>query len=307
MKHERIVHNAFNYGFTTLYNDFTNPFLKSLGAPGKFVRKDNTSVRTIDGRSGEIDSAYVADPDFEKIFVETLVLLGHQRHPVNEDQSEKIALDYFIQGISDERLPAMVCIASHQDIEKHVQKYGINEDNVIINFYFLDLGEEDNTKRLNKIRSKLDTSDMISIDDGMNIGITLLFAPEKYAKERTRELLDYFLNRKIESNKLKNALYRVFYVMIDAYFDDEEEFQEMITMLKKDMSDEDKARLESDMIREKMLKEALDKNTKLSDEKEHVCNITNQLLSDLEDSPHTDIKKLLDYYKPLYNGSLQRT
>ena len=104
MKHERIVHNAFNYGFTTLYNDFPEPFVKSLGAPGKFVRKSNTSVRTQDGKSGDIDSAYVADPDFEKIFVETLVLLGHQRLPVNEDKSEIIALHYFIQGISDERL-----------------------------------------------------------------------------------------------------------------------------------------------------------------------------------------------------------
>ena len=95
----------------------------------------------------------------------------------------------------------------------------------------------------------------------------------------------------------------------------------MITMLKKDMSDKDETRLESDIIREKMLKDALEKNTKLNksntklsesntkltEEKEQLCNITNQLLSDLEDSPHNDIKKLLDYYKPLYNRILQRT
>ena len=266
MKHERKVAQAFNYGFTTLYNDFPGPFVRSLGAPGKFVRKANTSVRTMDGKSGDIDSAYVADPDNEIIFVPTLVLLGHQRLPVNEDKSEKIGLHYFIQGISDERLPAMVCIASHQDIDKHVQKYGINKDNVIINFIFIDLGEEDNTKRLNKIRSKLDTSDMISIDDGMNIGITLLFAPEKYAKEITRELLDYFLNRKIESDKLKNTLYRVFYAMIDAYFDDEKEFQEMITMLKKDMTNKEETDLESDIIRQNRLDEALDRNDKFAEE-----------------------------------------
>ena len=197
---------------------------------------------------------------------------------------------------------------------------------------------------------------MISIEDGMNISITILLAPEKYAKEITRELLDYFLNRKIESNKLKNTLYRVFYAMIDAYFDDEKEFKEMINMLKKDMSNEDEKRLESDIIREKKLNDALNENTKLnenytklsedytklnedntklsedntklsedntklsedntklsedntklSEEKEHVCNITNQLLTELENSPHSDIKKLLSYYKPLYNGSLQKT
>ena len=160
----------------------------------------------------------------------------------------------------------MVCIASHQNIDKHVQKYEINKGNVIINFYFLDLGEEDNTKRLNKIRSKLNTSDMISIEDGMNIGITLLFAPEKYAKEITRELLDYFLNRKIESNKLKNTLYRVFYAMIDAYFDDENEFQEMINMLKKDMTNKEETELESDIIRQNRLDEALDINAKFAEE-----------------------------------------
>ena len=107
---------------------------------------------------------------------------------------------------------------------------------------------------------------MISIDDGMNIGITLLFAPEKYAKEITRELLDYFLNRKIESDKLKNTLYRVFYAMIDAYFDDEKEFQEMITMLKKDMTNKEETDLESDIIRQNRLDEALDRNDKFAEE-----------------------------------------
>ena len=106
----------------------------------------------------------------------------------------------------------------------------------------------------------------------------------------------------------------------------------MITMLKKDMTNKEETELESDIIRQNRLDEALDRNAKfaeeisklndklndrnakfaeenakLNDEKENAYNFINLLLfSKLEGIPTNGINNVFNQIKTPYKSSLQK-
>ena len=229
MNRTRRIHHPFDYGFTLMFEEFPEEFVEVLKAPGKFVKKANTQVKLPNGKTGTMDAPYLADPDYIKLFEKALVLLEHQRDIVDGKKSYMIS-NYVIQGVSDEKVPFIILIASHIEKEKHEQEFE-RTDSFVIRFQFLDLGERDNWERLNTMRNRVRFNNEHSIKDILNLGIIVLFAPEDCAKERTREALYYLLKSKINSKRLEFVSYSVFYCMIDAYFDDENEFNEMIRML----------------------------------------------------------------------------
>lgn len=205
--------------------DFPSKFIEVLGAPGKFVRKANAKVKLPDGKTGEMDAPYVADPDGKTIFERSLILLEHQRFLVSGPKGLMIS-NYIIQGVADEKLPYYVAIASHLYFKKHLQEFDRN-GSFIIRLKFIDLGERNNWERLYNLRNKLKFKKNLSVKDGLNLGIVAVFAPEDCNKERTREALNYLLKYEITSKRLELVLYCVFYAMIDAYFDDEEEYKKV--------------------------------------------------------------------------------
>ena len=245
------LHHLDNYSFTLMFEEYPKEFIEVLGAPGIFVKKANTQVKLPDGKTGEMDTAYVADPDSITIFERTIVIMEHQRMIVTHPKSVMIS-NYAIQGVADEKIPFYIAIASHIESSKHQQEYE-RTDSFIIRLQFLDLGERDNWERLNRIRNKLRFKKNLSVKDGLNLGIAVVFAPEDCAKERTREALHYYLESEITSKKLELVLYSVFYCMIDAYFDDESEYQRRIKMLNDETSPQTQEKFAFEIRREKRL------------------------------------------------------
>ena len=88
----------------------------------------------------------------------------------------------------------------------------------------------------------------------------------------------------------------------------------MITMLKKDMTNKEETELESDIIRQNRLDEALDRNAKfaeeickLNDEKENAYNFINLLLlSKLEGIPTNGINNVFNQIRLPYKAGLQK-
>ena len=81
----------------------------------------------------------------------------------------------------------------------------------------------------------------------------------------------------------------------------------MITMIKKDMTNKEKPQLESDIIRQNRLDEVLDRNAKLTEEKENAYNFINLLLlSKLEGIPTNGINNVFNQIKTPYKSSLQK-
>ena len=152
------------------------------------------------------------------------------------------------------KLPFYIVVVSHIDPNKHQMEFE-RTDSFIIRLKFLDLGKRDNWEKLNSVRNKLRFNKNLSVKDALNLGTVVLFAPDDCARERTREALHYYLESEITSKRLEHVLYSVFFCMIDAYFDDELEYQRMIEMLNGKTSLESKEKFASEIRRENMLKQ----------------------------------------------------
>ena len=284
MARKRKIDKPFNFGYNVLYNEYPKELHVDLNVPGIYRRKSNRKVYFKDGSIGEMDSSYIVGPDFEKIF-EPMVANGeHQSTPVGKDKIKMISY-YGIQQIHDESLPQFSYIASHIDKEKHVQSYKRSPTD-IIEPYFLDLGEEDNEKRLNNVREIIKQQEDISNEDALNLGIIALFAPRNNAQNITEEVV--MLYGEIAdrlSQKMEFALYSVLYAMVDAYFDDENEYRRVIKMLKEKTSQESVEKVESLDIAQNKISE-LEKanasaNGKISDLEKAYAS-ANGKISDLE-------------------------
>lgn len=81
MKRKRVHYKQFDLSHSIMFNDFPEAYTKALGVPGVFVKKINRRVHLKDGRSGEMDSAYIANPDGTLLLTQSAVILEHQTTP----------------------------------------------------------------------------------------------------------------------------------------------------------------------------------------------------------------------------------
>lgn len=94
-----------------MFNGAPREYTSILEVPGVFVKKINRMVHLKDGTGGEMDAAYIADPDNKLLFQRVAVALEHQSRPVSEEKLEKFG-DYDTQLVVDEHLPTLICVAS---------------------------------------------------------------------------------------------------------------------------------------------------------------------------------------------------
>ena len=80
----------------------------------------------------------------------------------------------------------------------------------------------------------------------MNLGVIALFAPRDRAKKITEEVVMLYVSIVDSlSQKMESTLYSVLYAMVDAYFDDVNEYWRVMTMLKENTSQESVEKFES--------------------------------------------------------------
>ena len=237
MIRKRKISKPFDFGYTIMDNEYPKILYSRLNVPGIFRKKINKKVYFKDGHMGEMDSSYIADPDFVELFEATAINGEHQSTPVDDEKIERISY-YGIQQIHDTNLPQYSFVASHLPQEKHVQQFKRSRTD-IIQPHYLDLGEEDNNKRLNNVKNIIKKQEKITDEDALELGIITVFAPRDKGKEITEEVIELY-NEIIDqlSSKMEFTLYSVLFAMTDAYFDDEHEFEEVIKMLKEKTTSE---------------------------------------------------------------------
>ncbi len=239
MNRQRKYKKHFDSSHSIMYNTFPEEYTESLGVPGKFVKKINRKVNLKDGTQGEMDSAYIADPDYKILMTKAAVCLEHQSIPVSDDKIGMIG-SYDIQMVSDENLPTVLAIASKTDPEKSVNKL-IRTPSDSIKLYFLDLSEKNICQRLNNLKEKINNNKKLSIEDKLNLGIILLYAPPKDAERITETIVDLYLTIHSDLDlEMENCLYLVIKILIDAYIDDEKTYRRLIKMIDKNTSEETK-------------------------------------------------------------------
>lgn len=239
MSRKRKFAKPFDLGHVILFNDYPKIYTKSIGVPGKFVKKINRRVHLKDGTGGEMDSAYLADPDFKLLFEKAAVCIEHQSIPVNDEKLYKIG-DYDTQMVIDEHLPTLIAIASKEDLRKSKRLLKRTPSD-LTDLYFLDLGEENISKRLSTVKKIINSNKYLTDENALNLGIIALYVPTAHACEITEEVVKLY--RKIADSldvKMQSCLYSVLSVMIDAYFDEEDEYRRLIKMIDEKTSSESK-------------------------------------------------------------------
>ena len=280
MIRKRIYSKHFDLAHSIMFNEVPKLYTKTIGVPGVFVRKINRRVHLKDGTCGEMDSAYIADPDYKVLFEKVAVALEHQSMPVGDSKLLKFG-DYDIQLVADEHLPTLLVVASH--INQNKSKYElIRSPSDISLLYFLDLGEDNISQRLSTVTGKINSNQDLSMEDALNLGVIVLYAPRERACEITEQVVENYLLIVDDLDlQMEYILYSVITILIDAYFDDEKDYRRLIKMMDINTSQESKkifAAHENTMESLKYAREDLDRvNGELSKANDELSKANDEL------------------------------
>ena len=88
-------------------------------------------------------------------------------------------------------------------------------------------------KKLNSVKNKLKIENRLTPETRISLGIAILYPPVNQEVEILKEAIDLYVNTENDNVKLRKTLYTAFYCMIDAYIDDEDEFERLVKMISK--------------------------------------------------------------------------
>ena len=279
MTRSRKFSKPFDLCHSIMFEEFPTEYTKTIGVPGKFVKKINRRVHLKDGTGGEMDSAYIAEPDYKILFEKVAVGLEHQSVQVDDDKLNKFG-DYDIQLVVDEHLPTLLVVASHLDENKSRSEL-IRSPSDITKIFFLNLGEDNISQRLSTVNRIIYNNQYLSREIALNLGVIALYAPRK----RTSEIMETVLNLYLKivddlDLKMEYTLYSVFHVLIDAFFDDENEYRRLTKMIDEKTSQESQVRFAS---QERTIQSLTYAEENLAHTKEDLANAKEDLTHTKED------------------------
>ena len=232
-----------------------------------------------DGTGGEMDSAYIAEPDYKILFEKVAVGSEHQSVQVDDDKLNKFG-DYDIQLVVDEHLPTLLVVASHLDENKSRSEL-IRSPSDITKIFFLNLGEDNISQRLSRVNRIIYNNQYLSREITLNLGVIALYAPRKKASEIMETVLNLYLKIVDDLDlKMEYTLYSVFHVLIDAFFDDENEYRRLTKMIDEKTSQESQVRFAS---QERTIQSLTYAEENLAHTKEDLANAKEDLTHTKED------------------------
>ena len=227
-KRERDVHHPYNLTFITAFDEFPKEFTNSIGVPGEF--ESIISRKVHENKSEyEMDAPYKARILINNEKIDVIMMLEHLSKPLTNFKTFRIE-DYSKHTYLQTGLPVFpIIVSKYYD---NLPKVITMDVNVFTVLGGICIDEEKMEETLNNIRNKHNPDNVLSISQGMELVIVILFPPDTREKEILMEAIDYYCNSKIEHPRLRFVLYAAFYCMIDAYIDDEDEFERLINMIK---------------------------------------------------------------------------
>ena len=131
-------------------------------------------------------------------------------------------------------------VASHLDRDESMQEL-VRSPSDITRIYFLNLGKENICERLSSVKEILHNNKHFTTEDALNLGIIALYAPRDHACEITEEVVNIYLEIVDDLDlDLESCLYSAITIMIDAFFDDENDYRRLKDMMDNKTSGESK-------------------------------------------------------------------
>ena len=235
MTRKRKVYHPYDFASTVNYDEFPKESLLSLGVPGKFEKRlsRKVHVRSIED---EADAIYIAQADGKELKQRSTVVLENLSKKMDYKKGTTMGR-YVKHAHLQTSLPVFPVVASKYN---HIteEKYYEIDPRILMNPFLLNLDEEYTRKKLNNVKNKLNNSNELSVETGMDLCNAIIYAPPNQEIETLNEAIDYYLGFEIKNPRLRFALFSSFYCMTDAYIDDENEFEELIEMIKQKQTPE---------------------------------------------------------------------
>lgn len=116
----------------------------------------------------------------------------------------------------------------------------------ITQLYFLDLGEDNISQRLSALNKIIYNNQYLSQEMALNLGVIALYVPRDCACEIMASVVNLYLKIVVNLDlQMEYTLYSVITILIDAFFDDEDEFRRLSKMMDENTSQESQVRFAS--------------------------------------------------------------
>ena len=137
-------------------------------------------------------------------------------------------------------MPTLLVVASHLNEEKSKNKL-IRSPSDITQLYFVDLAEENISQRLSTVSKIIYNNQYLSQELALNLGVIGLYAPREHACEIMETVVDLYLHIVADLDlAMEYTLYSVITILLDAFFDDENEYGRLTKMIDEKTSNESK-------------------------------------------------------------------
>ena len=231
MARKRKVKNPYNTTHTVIYDNFPEEYTNQLGMPGLFHQAITRKVETKKVEL-ETDGTYVALPDNKELKEKTIKIMEHSTKPMSKPKKRKMGDYVKYTYINANGVAADVTFLSRYKLRPE-DRYIYIERNILIKVDEVDVSPEKIRKKLNSVKNKLKIENKLTPETGVNLGIAILYPPINQEVEILKEAIDLYVNAENDNVKLRKTLYTAFYCMIDAYIDDEDEFERLVKMISK--------------------------------------------------------------------------
>ena len=235
LKRVREINNPFDLAFRMLFNALPEEVHIAFGLPGIFDEKIGDNI--FDEKSvKEADAPYKVKPDNKSLFRAIIINIEHQSTPLTPEKLEAIeSYEHYLE--SSYNLYVLIVIASHLYGPDSLVEIEVTNSH-IIRPLFVDVSEENLKQRLSTVTDKVLNGEEITSLDIANLAIVAIFAPRDIADDLTEKVVELF--KKIEEfpPNTEKVLYNILRVLIDAYFDNVEEYNRMMEMLNENTNED---------------------------------------------------------------------
>ena len=227
-------HNPRDNCFRFFVNRYPNAVHDAFDFPGKYQKKLGLKILTDDNRELEMDCAQLIEPEGD-ITCRSTINVEHQTYPIKKKIDT--IYDYKIGLIHQNNIPSNSIVMTNINMggdyllcNSHDQTFKLLINQVTI---------EKISKRLKILKDKVENNYELSLDELMYIPYIAIFVDDN-AKEIMKELSRIFSNIDQINPDLEKQLHQHLKNLIKFHFrDNDDECKEMLTMITKNLYEND--------------------------------------------------------------------
>ena len=227
-------HNPRDNCFRFFVNRYPNAVHDAFDFPGKYQKKLGLKILTDDNRELEMDCAQLIEPEGD-ITCKSTINVEHQTYPIKKKIDT--IYDYKIGLIHQNNIPSNSIVMTNINMggdyllcTSHDQTFKLLINQVTI---------EKISKRLKILKDKVGNNYELSLDELMYIPYIAIFVDDN-AKEIMKELSRIFSNIDQINPDLEKQLHQHLKNLIKFHFrDNDDECKEMLTMITKNLYEND--------------------------------------------------------------------